>query len=174
MSSSYRERRGGFAPRVTGLRRRWFWTSLLAISAPGMASAANYQVQPNAEMNAETHTNRSLEPTGPELDESSYGAEVGALLGINTPRSSTTVQPRLRFQYSPDRDDEQHLDAFLDFSSNYSSERSRFQVFGRYAHQDLADAELAGAGFDDADPEDPTSPETGRVTVGQSLDRAQI
>ena len=174
MSSSYRERRGGFAPDVTDLRRRWLWTSLLAISAPGMASAANYQVQPNAEMSAETHTNRSLEPEGPELDESTYRAEVGVLLGISTPRSSTTVQPRLRFQYSPDRDDQQHLDGFLDFSSNYSSERSRFRVFGRYEHQDLADAELAGAGFDDADPEDPTSPETGRVTVGQSVDRAQI
>jgi hypothetical protein len=172
MSSSCRDRdrlpnRGRQVPALGGVL-------LTALVGPA-AMAADVHVQPGVELRAENHTNRSLQPEGSENDESSYRAELGALLGIRTPRANTVINPRVRMQYNPDRkDDKERVDAFLELTSDYRSERSTFEIVGRYDHQDLADAELDGAEFDDVDPDDPTAPQTGRATVGQSRDRIQV
>jgi hypothetical protein len=137
------------------------------------ALAADTHFRPKVEVRAESNTNRGLDVE----EESDVTGVIGILEGdllIRTPRSDTHAQPRLRLQEYSGDNNVKPLEAFLDFSSEFRGERSLFHLAGRYSYQDLSNAELSDPEFDDTDPDDPTSPDTGRVDYDTSRQRAQI
>lgn len=145
-----------------------------ALVAPG-ALAAEAKVQPLFEIRAVAHDNLSMS-RDPVEQTDEYGTQVdlAALVVWETPTGSTSVRPRVRFQdYSTD-EDVTNFEAFLDLRSQFETERSRFLLVGRFDRRDSTLAEFADAGFDDLDPEDPTSPESGVQTFDQTRQRYEL
>ncbi|MEO7775095.1 MAG: hypothetical protein ABIT36_12815 [Steroidobacteraceae bacterium] len=143
-------------------------TALLAMSA---AQSAQYFWEPSAEVIAEGYTNRDLLPDNSKSSSSSYGITAGGLLGIATPRSTTSIAPAARYQKYPDRNDASDLEGGVEFLSGFRTQRSRFEVSGSLQRRDVYNAELANPRFSDLNPSDPTAPTTGRIQgVGETRD----
>ncbi|MGB7739908.1 MAG: hypothetical protein WBM03_12415 [Steroidobacteraceae bacterium] len=157
MSSSYLK--------SAGLRRSVVGALAVAFVLPaGAAVAAETYMQPGLNLSTEVYDNFDMEPkTNSDSDVWGYIAELETLIGIATPRSDTSILPRLRFQQYPDRPDRDALEGFLDLESQYRWERSEFNVLAKYDHQDAYNTLLPGAGFDDFDPLDPSTPTSARV-----------
>ncbi len=145
-----------------------------ALVAP-VALAAEAQVQPLFEIRAVAHDNLGMSRVPAEqTDEYGTQVDLAALVVWETPTGSTSVRPRVRFQdYSTD-DDVTNFEAFLDLRSQFETERSRFLLVGRFDRRDSILAEFADASFDDLDPEDPTSPESGVQTFDQTRQRYEL
>lgn len=169
MWSSFRKRWGTSCPRSGALALVGTCTL-----AGGIAHAADTYVQPQVDLRAESNDNFDLDPEG--ADSNVYGliADMQAMIGIATPRSDTSVRPRLKFQEYPDRDDLQKWEGFFDLRSDYRWERSRFLVLARYAQQDSFNADLPGGEFDPLDPTDPLNPGTGQLKVGETRTRFDV
>lgn len=135
-----------------------------------LAGAAQYYMQPRAEVSVEANTNVALDTSGGSKTSEGYLGDIGAKIGIATPRSETTLTPRLQYQNYPDYKDANRLEGYLDLASNYRSERSALNVYGRYDHEDGLHADLPSAQFDPLNPTLRTTPETGRVRVGATRD----
>ena len=130
------------------------------------AQAAQTYWEPQIEVRAEDSTNRNLaiDPAN-EADVTGYIADAQLTWGYVTPRSDTTVRPRLRFQRFPDRREIDRTEQFLDLRTLYRlTERSSFDAVGRYSRQDTFNTELGDAEFDDLDPDDPTGGTAGGAT----------
>lgn len=170
MSSSYLESGHG----RTALARAVAFV-LLGSTPAGLAIAADTYVKPEVELRAENNDNFDLTPGG-SADSDIYGyiADMRALMGFATPRSDTSIRPRLRFQEYPDRDDMERLEAFFDLKSDYRWERSRLLVLGRYSRQDTYNTETQGGSFDPLDPTDPGLSDAGRAVVGDTRNRFDI
>lgn len=166
MSSSYRK-----SPRLRLAVAGSCAAALLCSFGVGSVMAADTYVQPQVDLRGEYNDNFDLTPGGSD-DSDVYGyiADLQALIGIATQRSDTSIRPRLRFQEYPDRDELQTLEGFLDVRSRYDWERSRFDVLGRYAHQDSYNAEFPGGEFDPLAPSDPVN-SSGEALVGETRDR---
>lgn len=137
--------------------------SLIATPA---ALAAQYYFQPRAELSVEQNTNLELDSSvGTDRTEGAI-AEVATTFGIATPRSETTLIPRLQYQYYDDLEEANRLQGDLGFSTAYKSARGQFNVYGGYEYRDELNAELSDARFDSLNPQQPLSPETGRVRPG--------
>ncbi len=151
--------------------------ALLGIAAlsAGTAHAADTYVQPQVELRVEDNSNFNLVPGGSD-DSNVYGyiADAQALIGIATPRSDTSIRPRVRFQEYPDREDLERVELFFDLRSLYEGERSRLLTFGRYSRQDSYNAETPGAEFDPLDPNNPTNPDSGTIVFGETRTRVQV
>jgi len=164
MSLSYR--------RSAGLRLAVSRACVIAAVAalpPGTSFAAQTYVQPQFDLRAESSDNFNLIPGGsPDSDVYGYIADLQALIGIATPRSNTSIRPRVRLQEYPDRDDMERLEAFLDVRSQYKWERSEFLVLGKYSRQDSYNADQPSGEFDPLDPNDPADPNAGNNQVGQT------
>lgn len=167
MSSSYRK---------SALLRR---VAARAIALPGAcvfvagsAHSAQTYVQPQVDLRAEINDNFDLTPGG-STDSDVYGyiADMQALIGIATPRSDTSIRPRVRFQEYPDRDEMQSWEGFLDLRSRYDWERSHLDLLGRYSRQDSYNTETPTGEFDPLAPNDPTNADTGQILVGETRDR---
>ena len=167
MSSSYPDS----ASRRCAVLRVCASLSMVSASA-GPALAADTYVQPQVELRAESNDNFNFGPGG-SSGSTVYGyiADLQALIGIATPRSDTSIRPRLRFQEYPERDDLERFEAFLDLRSLYRWERSRLLMIGRYSRQDTYNAETPGGEFDPLDPNDPANADTGTILVGETRDR---
>lgn len=162
MSSSY--------PDYSGLRRAVAALAVAGLSAAavGTSSAADTYVQPELDLRAETNDNFNLVPGGdPDSNVQGYIAEAQALIGIATPRSDTSMRPRIRFQQYPDRDDFQEFEGFFDLRSQYKWERSELLTIARYSLQDSYNADTPGGEFDPLDPDNPSNPDTGRMLIGE-------
>lgn len=159
MSSSCRKRRIAARAGACGI-------VALAIPVAHTASAAQYYLQPQAELAAESHSNITLDAASDAASVEGYVGTASAIVGIATPRSETTLTPRLRYRDYPDLDDSNSLEGWLDLASSYRTARSTLNVFGRYQHEDGLTAELPEAQFDSSNSNVSTTPETGRVRVG--------
>ena len=102
-----------------------------AAAAVGPVEAAETYVRPQVDLRVENNDNFDMTPD-PSQDSDVYGyiADLRALIGIATPRSDTSLRPRVRLQEYPDRDDRQRTEAFLDLKSSYRWERSQVLVIG--------------------------------------------
>ena len=147
----------------------------LAAASVGTALAADTYVQPQMELRAESNSNFNLVPGGGS-DSNVYGyiADIQVLIGIATPRSDTSMRPRVRFQEYPDRDDLEQFEAFFDLRSLYRWERSQLRTLGRYSRQDSYSAELPGGEFDPLDPDDPANPDSGVIVIGETRERYRV
>ncbi len=141
-----------------------------AVALPlGTSLAAQTYVRPQFDLRAETNDNFDLTPGGGSgSDVYGYLADLQALIGIATPRSDTSIRPRVRFQEYPDRDDMERFEAFLDLRSQYKWDRSEFLVLGKYARQDSYNADQPGGEFDPLDPTAPANPTSGNNLVGET------
>ena len=99
-----------------------------------------------------------------------YLAKLAALFGISTPNSDTTIRPRLEYRDYPKDSQDNRLDAYLDFISNYRGLRSNASIIGVVEHREDLNAELSSALFDDLTPVQPTAPQTGQVVIGETRD----
>jgi hypothetical protein len=139
---------------------------LILVCAPAAAWTQQTYFIPDVQVSAERHTNRVLAADSAQQQDSSvYNATLAARLGRATPRSQTELRPRLVFQEFPDQTDVDRVDGFLDLRSSYKTLKGGFDLVGRYARQDVFTAELGEAAFDPFDPDNPTSGDTGLVTV---------
>lgn len=151
----------------------------LTVSAVVLAPAASAQDAyyiPELEISAEHHTNLDLRD-GVQGEESveGYFADVGVILGLRGQRGSTEMRPHALFQRYPDRDDLDETNLYFDLRSQYESQRSRFTLLGRYSDESEYRAEIADAGFDDFDPNDPVVDQSGQLRrLSDKRDRLQL
>lgn len=135
------------------------------------ANAAQYYWQPQLDVIAETNTNRDLVTKSGGQSSEGYSASLGAIFGIATPRTQSEIRPQVRFQDYPDQPNAEETEGGIDFSSSFESARSEFDVYGRAERRDVYNAELASPRFDELNPENQISPETGRIgDAGETRD----
>lgn len=159
------------------LKHAHFARSLLAASvAMGVnVQAAEYFWVPNAEVSAEANTNRELDSGSAKQGSEAYSASLSALLGVATPRSESAARPRVYFVEYSDQPNAQDVEGGIDFTSTYESPRAGFDMYGTIERRDIYNAELADARFDELDPNNPTSPDTGRIdAVGETRDLLSV
>ena len=173
MSLSFPERLGQTcAPRVL--------LSALALAALMVTvptQAAQTHLQPSLEASVEQNTNRNLAINpADEADITGYIVAAELLWSYVTPQTETQVRPRVRFQNYPDDKEVQRSEQFLDFNTRHRpTERSTFDLIGRYSREDSFNSELGGAGFDELDPDDPTEGGEGTEPLsGETRTRAQL
>jgi hypothetical protein len=146
----------------------------LCLAGP-ITRAADVHVQPQLEAYVESNTNRNLaEDEADESDATGYIADLGVVVTSATARHETVVRPRVRVQEYEDTPQLEDLEGFLDLQSKYLWERDLLEVEANYSHEDLYNAELANARFDDVTPDDPTSPESGNLEAGSTRDWFRI
>jgi hypothetical protein len=140
---------------------------------PYGAAIAEVTVQPAIELRAEASSNPGLNPDSSGTDTEGGVADLALWINAATPRSLTTIRPRIQVREFSNRDVEP-INAMLDFRTSFRSLRGQFDLNAGYERRDTEVAELPDAEFDDIDPDDPTTPETGRVLVGETRERADI
>ena len=147
-----------------------------AILTPvGMAVAADTYVQPQAEARVETNDNFNLVPGGsPDSNVYGYIADLQALIGIATPRSDTSMRPRVRLQEYPDRDDIEKVEAFFDLRSKYEWEKSELLTIAKYSRQDSFNTERQSGEFDPLDPTDPDVLDSSQILVNETRTRVEL
>jgi hypothetical protein len=156
------------------VNERMVCIAMLALAST-VTQAADVHFQPEFEARVETNTNRNLATEeAEERDTTGYNAEVGGIVTFASPRHETSVRPRVRVQEYDDTSQLEKVEGFLDLRSRYLWERSELDIEGAYSHQDLYNAELARASFDDLNPDDPSSPGSGDLEPGQTRDRLYI
>jgi hypothetical protein len=146
-----------------------------ALTVAGVAQAADTFYRPEIDLRAESNDNFDLAPD-PDSDSDVYGyvADAQVLIGIATPRSETTIRPRIRYQEYPDREDFSKFEGFFDFRNMYRTERSQLLTIARYSQQDSYNAELPGGEFDPDDPGNPQNPDSGTFVIGETRTRYGI
>jgi hypothetical protein len=103
-----------------------------------------------------------------------------ALFGIDTPRSKTSIRPRLKWQEYPDSRgyvlgiEPEPLEAFLLLRSEYEWERSNALVVGRYSLQDSINSETPSGVFDPLDPQFGNDPDAAKIFVGETVERFEL
>jgi hypothetical protein len=141
--------------------------SLALATVPALA--ADVQYVPQIDLRVEQNDNFNLAPEGFEAtDTQGYTADAELLVDIATPRGSTTLRPRLRFQEFPESDDLQRVETFFDLASEYRWERSTFLMSLDYSLRDVYNTETLGGEFDPVDPDSPDNPEAGTITTGET------
>jgi hypothetical protein len=143
--------------------------AMLAAPAP----AAQVYVQPTAALGAENDSNLDLSP-GPNPSVQGYLANAGALFGIATPNSESTVNARLDYRNYPKDRADNRLEEYLDFSSDYRTQRSRAAISGTIDHRDDFIAEFSSAYFNPINPIQPTNPSTGQAVTGETITNALL
>src|ERR1700683_3373604 len=139
-------------------------STMLAAPTP----AAQVYVQPTATLGAENDSNLDLEP-GSNQSVEGYWANAGALFGIATPNSQSTINARLDYRDYPKDQDDNRLEEYLDFRSDYSTARSHAAISGQIQHRDDFNAEFLSAYFNQINPVQPTNPSTGQAVTGETL-----
>ncbi len=139
------------------------------VLAGGPAAAADVSYLPQLDLRAEMNDNYNLAPEGVEAsDTEGYVADAQVLIDVASPRGSTSLRPRLRFQEFPDHKDLERVESFFDLNSDYRWERSTLQADLSYEERDIYSTETLGGEFDPENPDSPDNPEGGAVTTGQT------
>lgn len=145
-----------------------------ALCAPA-AWSAQYHVQPQFDLRVENNDNFGLVPGGsPDSDVYGVIANAQALFGIYTPRSETSLRPRLKLQEYPDREDLQQWEGYLDLRSRYEWQRGEFLVNGRYSHEDSYTSETPSGVYDPLDPLYGSDPDSVQILVGETRKRFDL
>ena len=130
------------------------------------AGAADVFYQPIVSVSTAYNTNIDLDPVARQSAEG-YFADAATTIGIATPRSETTLQPRLLYNYYPSASQRNRLEGFLNMNTRYSWERDRFRMTGFFDHRDDVNAEQPSATYNSVNPGlGNTTPGTGRILVG--------
>jgi opacity protein-like surface antigen len=172
MSLSYRNRAG--RPVIDAKVAACVAATSLAAGMGGTAHAAQYFIQPRADVSVQTNSNIELDPRIKGTSAEGYLAEVSTVLGIATPRSETTIIPRLQYQNYPDLSDANQLQGDLTFVNAYNSQRSSFSVYGTYEHVDELNGELSDARFNELNQSGQLDTGTGRVRPGTTRDTINL
>jgi hypothetical protein len=110
------------------------------------ASAAEIYYQPIVQLSTAYNTNLDLTPVASEKrGAEGYYADAATTVGIATPTTETTVQPRVLYNYYPSASDRNRLEAFLNGNGRYAWQRDHIQWYGTYDHRDDVNAEQPGA-----------------------------
>lgn len=149
-----------------GVSALWLAAQLLL---PGLAVGAEVIVQPSGYVGAETNSNLDLTPGG-QAEVTGYVANLASLIGIATQSSSTTIRPRIDYRDYPTDKEDNRLEAYLDFNSFYKGPRSSASISGTLDHRDEFNAEQNAALYNDVNPNQSTSPQTGRTITGATRD----
>jgi hypothetical protein len=143
-------------------------------AAAGLAApqtfAAEFYIQPIATLSAETDSNLDLDP-GFRQQVQGYLADIATIIGIATKDSNTLIKPRITYRYYPQDSLDDRAEGYLDFNTEYRTQRSTASLAGSYEHQDEFNAELTQANFNDVNLAQPP-PDTGKVTLGATRDSA--
>lgn len=157
---------------------RFAFASLLLLTgfalAPLSARAQTYFV-PKVDLSAEYHTDRELSRFSGSDATTGYIASLQAIMGKRTQRSDTEFRPRLRFQEYPDRSGVDPVDAFLDLSTNFRTEKSIYSLLASGSRQDTFNAEFGDASIDPDGPQTPPEHnDTGIVFVGNTRTEIEL
>ncbi len=159
MLSSFPDR--GMQCRTLGVAASLLFAATLP-STP--ASAAEFYVQPVASIQAENDSNIDLQP-GPSPEVQGYLVDAAALITVASPNSSSTLRPRIIYADYPKDPGDDHLEGYLDINSTYKTQRSSASLTGSIEHEDLFNAEIANALYDEINP-NPSQVDTGRTING--------
>jgi hypothetical protein len=159
MSWSYRELRGGARLVV------------LCGLASGPSLAAEVSVQPIVKLQATSNSNLDLTPISSERQSGAgYFADAATVIAITSPTSQTTIKPRLVYNYYPTATGLDQLEAYLDFSSQFSWPRDRLAVYGRYEHITDLHAETPSAPYNTVTPGLPSATTSGQISFNSTVD----
>lgn len=129
--------------------------------------AAEVFVQPGASITAEHDSNVELSPLAVNKQSATgYNADISTLIGIATPDSQTTLRPDLKYEYFPTDRSLNRLEGRLDLNTQFKWQRDKFTMLGRFDRRDDLNAEIADAVYNPVNPELPTPPGTGHVSLG--------
>ncbi|TAK51511.1 MAG: hypothetical protein EPO25_16270 [Gammaproteobacteria bacterium] len=153
----------------------------LGVLVAGPVLAAQTYVVPRVELRAEHNDNFGL-AVADNPDSSVFGIilDAEALIGIATPRSQTTLRPRVRLQEYPDLDDLELMDnftpveAYLDLRSTYRWQRANLEWYGRFQRQDSYNVENPGGAFDPLDPGGGDTANGAGLRVGETRTQFQL
>ncbi len=165
MSSSSRKRGASVVPalRACAAGGACAGAGLLAASA---AAAAEVYYQPVASLSSGYNTNIFLDPANKQSGESYY-ADAATTIGIATPNSMATLQPRLLYNYYPSQHQLDRLEGILNGNGQYAWQRDRVSFVTYYDHRDDVNAEQPGAQDNAINPGvGTTTPSTGQVLKG--------
>jgi hypothetical protein len=145
--------------------------ALLCALASGPALAAEVFWQPIVKLQATSNSNLDLTPVTAERQSGAgYFADAATVIGITSPTSQTTIKPRLVYNYYPTASELDQLEAYLDFSSQFTWPRDRLLLFGRYEHITDLHAETPAAQYNPVTPGLPTAPTSGQIAFGSTVD----
>jgi hypothetical protein len=126
------------------------------------AGAAEIYYQPLLQLSTQYNTNLDLTPIPAEKRSAEgYYADAATTIGIATPTTDTTLQPRVLYNYYPSASDRNRLEAFLNGNGRYSWQRDNFSWYGTFDHRDDVNAEQPGAADTNT-----VNPGTGNNTAG--------
>jgi hypothetical protein len=143
---------------------------LFAANAMNVAPtfAADIFVQPTATLTAENDSNLDLDPGGNPTVQG-YSASLSALTGVATPNSDSLIFTRLDYRDFPKDREDDRLEGYLDFKSDYSTALSHASINGSIDRRDQFNAEFSSAFYDELNPNQPTNATTGKAVVGGSI-----
>jgi hypothetical protein len=155
--------------RILKSGRGLIWATAVMAVAPGMAAEVYYQ--PIITVAAEADSNLDLDPGVKQWVEG-YVADAATLIGIATPNTDTIIKPRIIYRDYPQDSADDRVEAHLDFNSDYRTQRSDANLSGSLQHVDEFNAEQATAFYNDVNPGQPITTDTGKVTNGATRDSA--
>jgi hypothetical protein len=120
--------------------------AVASLCAVAPAGAAEIYYQPILQFATQYNTNLDLSPIASEKRSAEgYYADAATTVGIATPTTETTLQPRVVYNYYPSASDRNRLEAFLNGNGRYSWERDHISWYGTFDHRDDVNAEQPGA-----------------------------
>ncbi len=140
-----------------------------AASSASAGLAAEVYYQPIVTLVAESDSNLDLDP-GVRQTVEGYLADAATIVGINTPESASIIRPRIVYRDYPQSSGDDRLEAYLDFNTDWRTQRSEASLAGSFEHLDEFNAEFSTPLFNDIGPGQPV--ETGRTTVGSTRNSA--
>jgi hypothetical protein len=141
--------------------------AVFALTAAPAAWSQEWYFVPKVETAVEYNTNREMFSDDSQRDASeAYRATLESTIGYLTPTSDSTARPRIVLQEFPNRSGVDPVSLFLDARTRRKTQRLDTDLIGRFARQDTFNAEYGRAAFDEFDPSNPGTDETGIVLVG--------
>ena len=165
MSSSSRKRGAPAVPALRAFAAGGACAGAGLLAASG-ASAAEVYYQPVASLSSSYNSNIFLDPANKQSGEGYY-ADAATTIGIATPNSVATLEPRLIYNYYPSQHELDRLEGVLNGNGQYSWQRDRVNIVAYYDHRDDVNAEQPGAQDNTVNPGvGTTTPSSGQVLKG--------
>jgi hypothetical protein len=139
------------------------------------ANASDAYFLPAASVGSEYDSNRNMSPDPSNAKSvEGYSAGVEAILGLRTPRSSSELRPRIRYQVFPSDQQFNRTEGWLNLKSKVDTERSEFIVLGEYSRQDIFTYNFIDVGFDPFNPNPPPTSNNGNFRVNETRTLAEL
>jgi hypothetical protein len=139
------------------------------------ANASETYILPAVSVGSEFNSNRNMSPDASNANSTEgYTANAEAILGVRTPRSSSELRPRIRYQKFPSDQQFDRTEGWLNLKSELNTERSDFILFGEYSRQDVFTAHFINVGFDPFDPNPPPTSNISNSEVKETRTLAEL